>query len=89
MKLIELSAECRYGVIFPVGADAKGWKNSMKGTKTHFEKKSVALLHEFSKRRRACDVYFRLNTAQTHGSLCFEMAKQHPGGFILCFIPPF
>lgn len=43
IKLAALSAERRYGVVFPAGAGAKRLKttkkNFVKGTKTHFEKK--------------------------------------------------
>lgn len=60
----------------PVGAAAEGWKNSMKGTKTHFTNKKVLLLHEFFKGRRACDVYFKLNSTNARVSFVWKRHKQ-------------
>lgn len=48
------------------GETAKKKKTSIKGTKTHFGKKSVVLMHEFFTSRPICGIYFKLNTAQSH-----------------------
>lgn len=73
------SAKCRYGVIFPVEAGAKQLqkkKNPQKKEQKHTLKKIVVLMHEFFTSRPTRDVYFKLNTAQTHTFLLFIKGKK-------------
>ena len=51
-------------------------KNPQKKEQKHTLKKIVVLMHEFFTSRPTRDVYFKLNTAQTHTFLLFIKGKK-------------